>query len=158
MNNGIGNGLQERKSGNMSSGKPLSLVVSLILSGIVAVGGAAASAAPSVSEVRSLKVIKAGAPQVLVEGPARLLHVEFDSAKTVSLYSIASNGPDACRAGAADAKRTVLHTNARNTLNLNVPAGRTLCVMANGGSVDVLWHAEKMTTTGEARTVYASGQ
>jgi hypothetical protein len=142
-NNGIKNGLQERKSGTMSSRKPLSLVVSLILSGIVACGGASASTAPRVSEVRSLTVIKAGAPQVLVEGPARLLHVEFESAKMVSLYSVASNGPDACRAGAADAKRTVLHTNIRNALNLNVPAGQTVCLVANGGSIDVVWHAEK---------------
>ena len=86
MNNGIENGLQERKSGTISSRKPLPLVVSLILSGILAFGGASASAEARVSEVRGLTIIKAGAPQALVEGPARLLHVEFESAKTVSLY------------------------------------------------------------------------
>jgi hypothetical protein len=128
----------------MSSRKLRSLVVSLVLPGIVAFAGGSASAAPRVSEVRGLTVIKAGAPQVLVEGPARLLHVEFESAKTVSLYSVASNGPDACRTGAADAKRTVPHTNVRNALNLSVPAGQTVCVVANGGSVDLVWHAEEM--------------
>ena len=158
MNNGIENGLEERTSGTMSSPKQLSLVVSLVLSGIVASGDASASSAPRVSEVRGLTVIKAGAPQVLVEGPARLLHVEFESADVVSLYSVASNGPDACRTDAADAKRTVLHPNVRNALNLNVPAGQTVCLVANGGSVDVVWHADKMTTAGEARTTYASDQ
>jgi hypothetical protein len=138
------------------SRKPLSLVVSSILFGIVAFNGASASAAAPVSEVRGLTVIKAGVPQVLVEGPARLLHIDFDSAKTVSLYSVASGGPDACRTRAAGAKRTVLQANVRNALSLDVPAGQTVCVVANAGSVDVVWHAEKMTTAGEARTAYAS--
>ncbi|HTB57633.1 MAG TPA: hypothetical protein VLC06_07145 [Polyangia bacterium] len=140
----------------MSSRKQLSLVVSLILSGIVASGGASVSAAPRVGEVRGVTVIKAGAPQVLVEGPARLLHVEFESPEMVSLYRVASNGPDACRTDRADAKRTMLHSNVRNTLNLNVPAGQTVCVAANANSVDVVWHADKMTTAAEARTTYAS--
>jgi hypothetical protein len=155
MNNGIETVF--RKGGREPClRKPVSLVVSLSLSGIVAFGGASASAAPRVSEVRGLTVIKAGVPQVLVEGPARLLHVDFESAQTVSLYSVASNGPDACRTGAADAKHTALHPNVRNALSLNVPAGQTVCVVATGDSVDVVWHAEKMTTAGEARTAYAS--
>jgi hypothetical protein len=118
MNNGIENGLHERNSGTMSSRKSLSLVASVILSGLVAFGsfGAIASAAPRASDLRGQKVLSAGVPQELVEGPARLLHVGFEGAQAVSLYSVDSRngGSDACRSGAASAKRTPLRARVRN--------------------------------------------
>ena len=147
----------------MSSRKSVSLVASVILSGLVAFGsfGATASAAPRASDLRGQKVLSAGVPQVLVEGPARLLHVGFDGAKAVSLYSVDSrnDGPNACRSGAAAAKRTALHARVRNALNLNVAPGQTVCLVAEGGSVEVAWHAEPATPasggTAGAQTSYA---
>jgi hypothetical protein len=145
MNNGIENALQERDSGTMSSRKSLSLVAAVILSGIVAFGGAGAvaSAAPRGADVRSQTVLDAGAPQSVVAGPARLLHVDFEGARTVTLYSVDSRtgGPEACRTGGANAKRLPLRANVRNALDLDVAAGQTVCLVAGGGSVQVAWHA-----------------
>jgi hypothetical protein len=165
MNNGIENGLQERNSGTMSSRKSLSLVASVILSGLVAFGsfGATASAAPRASDLRGQKMLSAGAPQVLVEGPARLLHVDFEGARAVSLYSVDSrnDGPNACRSGAAAAKRTPLRARVRNALDLNVAPGQTVCLVAEGGSVEVAWHAEPARSVGGTagtQTNYASSR
>src|ERR1700690_1164753 len=149
MNNGIENGLQERNSGTMSSRKSLSLVASVILSGLAAFGrfGATASAVPRAKDLRGQTVLNTGTPQSLVAGPARLLHVDFEGARAVSLYSVDSRngGPDACRAGAAGAKRSALRTNVRNALDLDVPAGQTVCLVTDGGSVEVAWHAQQST-------------
>ena len=164
MNNEIENGLQERNSGTMSSRKSLSLVASLILSGLVAFGsfGATASAASRAQDLRGQKMLSAGSPQSVVAGPARLLHVDFESARTVSLYNVDSRngGPDACRAGAAAAKRSALRTNVRNALDLDVPAGQTVCLVADGGSVEVAWHAQQAAPIagGTVGTAYASNR
>ena len=144
MNNGIDNGLQERDSGTMSSRKSLSLIAAVILSGIVAFGGggAVASAAPRGTDVRCQTVLSAGVPQSVVAGPARLLHVDFEGARAVSLFSVDSRGggADACRTGVATAKRLPLRANMRNALDLDVAAGQTVCLVADGGSVQVAWH------------------
>jgi hypothetical protein len=161
MNNGIENGLQERNSGTMSSRKSLSLVASVILSGLVAFGSfrATASATPRAQDVRGQTVLNTGSPQVVVAGPARLLHVDFEGARAVSLYSVDSRngGTDACRAGAAGAKRSALRTNVRNALDLDVPAGQTVCLVADGGSVEVAWHAQQ-SAGGTIGTAYASNR
>ena len=161
MNNEIENGLQERNSGTMSSQKSLSLVASVILSGLVAFGsfGATASAAPRAQDVRGQTVLNAGAPQVVVAGPARLLHVDFEGSRSVSLYSVdsRSGGTDACRVGAPSAKRSALRTNVRNALDLDVPAGQTVCLAADGGSVEVAWHAQQ-GAGGVVGTTYASNR
>src|ERR1022692_908624 len=147
MNNGIENGLHERNSGTMSSRKSVSL-------------GASASAASRAQDLRGQKMLSAGVPQVLVEGPARLLHVDFEGARAVSLYSVDSRneGPNACRSGAVAAKRTPLRARVRNALDLNVAPGQTVCLVAEGGSVEVAWHAEPAPFTGTngAQTIYAS--
>jgi hypothetical protein len=150
MRNGIENELHERNSGTMSSRKSLSLVASVILSGIVAFGsfGASASAGSRrAPDVRGQTVLTAAAPQLVVAGPARLLHVDVEGARAVSLYSVASGngGADACRGGASAAKRA-LRTNASNELNLDVAAGQTVCLSADGGSVQVAWHAQQPGT------------
>jgi hypothetical protein len=133
----------------MSSRKKLSLVASVVLSGIVAFGsfGAVASASPRrAPDVRGETMLSAAAPQLVVAGPARLLHVDVEGARGgVSLYSVdsASGGSEACRAGAASAKRA-LRTNATNELDLDVAAGQTVCLVADGGSVEVAWHAQQV--------------
>jgi hypothetical protein len=161
MNNGIENGLQERNSGTMSSRKSLSLVASLILSGLVAFGsfGATALAAPRAQDLRGQTVLNAGSPQLVVAGPARLLHVDFESARAVSLFSVESRngGTDACRVGAAGAKRTALRARVRNALDINVAAGQTVCLVADGGSVEVAWHAQQ-SAGGVVGTAYASNR
>ena len=147
MNNGIENGLHERNFGTMSSRKSLSLVASVILSGLVAFGsfGASASAGSRRGpDLRGQTMLTAAAPQQVVAGPARLLHVDVEGARVVSLYSVASGGGgvDACRVGASAAKRA-LRTNASNELDLDVAAGQTVCVSADAGSVQVAWHAQQ---------------
>ena len=132
----------------MSSRKKLSLVASVVLSGMVAFGsfGATASASPRrAPDVRGDTMLSAAAPQLVVAGPARLLHVDVEGARGVSLYSVdsASGGSQACRAGAASAKRA-LRTNATNELDLDVAAGQTVCLVADGGSVEVAWHAQQV--------------
>ncbi len=128
----------------MSSRKSLSLIAAVILSGIVAFGGggAVASAAPRGTDVRCQTVLSAGVPQSVVAGPARLLHVDFEGARAVSLFSVDSRGggADACRTGVATAKRLPLRANMRNALDLDVAAGQTVCLVADGGSVQVAWH------------------
>jgi hypothetical protein len=137
-----------RELGAMSARtrKPLLFFTSVMLFGMVAVGGASsvASATPRGPDVRGQAVLNVGAPQLLVEGPARLLHVDFEGARAVSLYSVDSwnVGADACRAGAPAAKRLGLHTNVRNALDLDVPPGRAMCLVAEDGSVQVAWHAQ----------------
>ncbi len=130
----------------MSSRKSLSLVASVILSGLVAFGsfGASASAAHRAPDVRGQTVLTTAAPQLVVAGPARLLHVDVEGARAVSLYSVDSTkgGPEACRNGAASAKRA-LRMNASNELDLDVVAGQTVCLSADGGSVQVAWHAQQ---------------
>jgi len=131
----------------MSSRKSLSLVASVILSGLVAFGsfGASASAASRrAPDVRGQTVLTTAAPQLVVAGPARLLHVDVEGARAVSLYSVSSTkgGPEACRAGAATPKRA-LRMNASNELDLDVVAGQTVCLSADGGSVQVAWHAQQ---------------
>jgi hypothetical protein len=151
MNNGIKNGLHERTFGTMSSNKSRSLVASVILSGLVAFGsfGASASAGSRRGpDLRGQTVLTAAAPQPVVAGPARLIHVDVEGARVVSLYSVASGngGVDACRAGASAGKRA-LRTNASNELDLDVVAGQTVCLSAAGGSVQVAWHAQQPAGT-----------
>ncbi len=138
----------------MSSRKSLSLVASVILSGLVAFGSfgtAASAAARGAGDVRTQTVLSAGAPQSVVAGPARLLHVDFEGGRPVSLYSVDSKsaGPDACRTGLSTAKRSVLRANVRNALDLDVAAGQTVCLVADGGSVQVAWHAQSGSAGGK---------
>lgn len=132
----------------MSSGKSLSLVASVILSGLVAFGSFGATAAAASqrgSDVRGQTVLTAAAPQQVVAGPARLLHVDVEGKRAVSFYSVDSRngGPEACRAGSPSAKRSALRTNASNQLDLDVAAGRTVCLVATEGPVQVAWHAQQ---------------
>jgi hypothetical protein len=165
MNNGIENELQERSSGTMSSRKKVSLVASVVLSGIVALGsfGATASASPRISDVRAQTVLNAGSPRLVVAGPARLLHVDFEGSRSVSLFSVDSRngGPDACRTGAPTAKR-LLHSNVRNALDLDVASGQTVCLVADGSSVQVAWHAQQAAPsvggTAGTQPLYASNR
>jgi hypothetical protein len=144
----------EKELGAMSTRtrKPLSFFTSAVLSGIVAFGGAgaAASATSRAADVRGQAVLNAGAPQFVVAGPAHLLHVDFEGERAVSLYSVDSwnGGADACRAGAPAARRLALRTNVRNALDLDVPPGRTICLVAEDGSVQVAWHAQATPLAG----------
>jgi hypothetical protein len=164
MNNGIENGLHERNSGTMSSRKSLSLVASVILSGLVAFGSFGATAAAASrrgSDVRGQTVLTAASPQLVVAGPARLLHVDVEGKRAVSFYSVDSrkDGPEACRAGSPSAKRSALRTNASNQLDLDVAAGQTVCLVTTEGSVQVAWHAQQAVAgTRGAETVHASNR
>ncbi len=148
----------------MSSRKSLSLVASVILSGLVAFGSFGATAAAASrrgSDVRGQTVLTAAAPQLVVAGPARLLHVDVEGKRAVSFYSVDSRtgGPEACRAGSPSAKRSALRTNASNQLDLDVAAGQTVCLVTTEGPVQVAWHAQQAVAgTLGTDTVHASNR
>jgi len=107
----------------------------------------AASALHRAAEVRVATTLDAGTPQLIVSGPARLLHVDVRGHKALNIYSVKRDAT-----GAADCASTVrsearpLRQSASTVLNLRVREDEAICLAgaaADGGQADVSWHARR---------------
>ena len=103
------------------------------------------------NDVRSTAQMSATTgPRVVVAGPARLLHVDVHGDRAFTIYAVArQTGTDAdCLAAAATPAISVARANRRRPLDIDVPAGRVVC-LANGSdaggrqSAEVSWHARR---------------
>jgi hypothetical protein len=101
------------------------------------------------AEVRGATRLAAGSPQVIVSGPARLLHVNVRGRQALSIYSVkrdasgAVNCADKARSGAF-----LLRPGASNELNLEVLYDEAICLANAAGdaapdNADVSWHARR---------------
>ena len=112
-------------------------------------GVAGAAGMQRAAEVRGATTLAVGSPQVIVCGPARLLHVNVRGRQALSIYSVkrdangAVNCADKVRSGAF-----LLRQGASNELNLEVLYDEAICLANAAGEAapddaDVSWHARR---------------
>lgn len=111
---------------------------------------------------RSAHIEHGATPRMLVEGPARLLHLDVRGERVFSIYSVERrSGTEAdCLSDGASVHASVARAERRVQLNLDVPDGRALCLTgAAGGRTgrgsDVSWHVRRVTPNAPAGTMYA---
>jgi hypothetical protein len=105
-------------------------------------------------DVHASATLEAGAARVLVQGPARLLHVDVETRDGLALYTAARNQGTDADCAAAGSERVRLHAGGSNRVNLAVGAGDVLCVTAPAARAAVMWHAEKV----DGRGAHADGE
>jgi len=115
--------------------------------GAALMAGGCAAGGVTHAEVRMATTVKAGSAQVMVNGPARLLHVDVRGRQSLNVYSV-KRGTD----GAVDCADKVrseiasLRQGTSNQLNVEVRGDEAVC-LANESSgadhADVSWHARR---------------
>lgn len=125
-------------------------------------GATTAAGGGSVDLRRSAHIEHGGTPRMLVEGPARLLHLDVHGDRVFSIYSVERrSGTEAdCLSDGASVHASVARAERRVHLNLDVPGGRTLCLAGAAGAAagrasDVSWHARRVPPDAPAVTLYA---
>ena len=112
-------------------------------------GVASASGMQRAAEVRGATTLAAGSPQVIVSGPARLLHVNVHGREALSIYSVKRDATGAVNC--ADKVRSggfLLRQGASNELNLEVLYDEAICLANAAGDAApddaaVSWHARR---------------
>jgi hypothetical protein len=99
-------------------------------------------------DVRVATTLQGGIPQLVVSGPARVLHVDVRGRQNVSMYSVkrGADGSFSCAAEVHTDLRT-LQRAASNELNLPVGEDEGVCLANAAGDgaprADVSWHARR---------------
>ena len=99
-------------------------------------------------DVRVATTLQGGSPQLVVSGPARVLHVDVRGRQDVSMYSV-KRGADGSISCAAEIRTDVrtLERAASNELNLVVGEDEGVCLANAAGEgaprADVSWHARR---------------
>jgi hypothetical protein len=99
-------------------------------------------------DVRVATTLLGGSPQLVVSGPARVLHVDVRGRQDVRMYSV-RRGADGSVNCAAEVRADVraLERAASNELNLLVGEDEGVCVANAAGDgaprADVSWHARR---------------
>ena len=91
--------------------------------------------------------IAGDATRVLVAGPALLMHVDVDGRDDLSLYAVRrSAGTEADCGAARIGEPRRLRPGVPNQVNIEVPAGQSICVGAapNARTAAVMWHARRV--------------
>ena len=139
------------------AGAVISAVAAMLMaSGCSAVGGSGLQRA---AEVRVATTLEAGSPKVVVEGPARLLHVDVRGSRALNIYSVKRDASGAVNcADKARSNARPLRASASTELNLQVREDEAVCLAADAADArraDVSWHArrgaEAATETLQAR-------
>jgi hypothetical protein len=116
----------------------------LMASGCNAAG---ASALRRAAEVRVATTLEAGSPQLIVSGPARLLHVNVHGHKAVTIYSVKRDASGAVNCAAAvRSDLQALRQSASTELNRRVGEDEAVCLAhdaGDAGRTDVSWHARR---------------
>lgn len=125
-------------------------VVSMIAAVMMASGCGVSGGMQRAAEVRVATRLEAGSPKVIVNGPARLLHVNVHGRGSLNVYSVkraadgTANCADAVRSGVVSLRQGV-----SNELNMAVHADEAVC-LANTNATDtgprgsdVSWHARR---------------
>jgi len=124
-------------------------VVSMIAAVLMA-SGCGVSGGVQRAEVRVATRLEAGSPKVIVNGPARLLHVNVHGRASLNVYSVkrAADGTANC-ADKVRSEVVALRQGVSNELNLAVHADEAVC-LANANATeasprgsDVSWHARR---------------
>jgi hypothetical protein len=112
-------------------------------------GVASASGMQRAAEVRGATALAAGSPQLIVSGPARLLHVDVRGRQALSIYSVKRDARGAVNcADKLRSKALPLRQGVSNELNLEVHHDEAICLANDGGDAapriaDVSWHARR---------------
>jgi hypothetical protein len=98
-------------------------------------------------DVRVATTLQGGSPQLVVSGPARVLHVNVAGRQDVSIYSV-KRGEDGSVSCATEVRTgvRVLKRAASNELNLPVGEDEGVCLAnaaGDGARADVSWHARR---------------
>jgi hypothetical protein len=99
-------------------------------------------------DVRVAMTLRSGSPQLVVSGPARVLHVEVAGRQDVSIYSVkrGADGSVSCATEIRTGVR-VLKRAASNDLDLVVDEDEGVCLANAAGDgaprADVSWHARR---------------
>jgi hypothetical protein len=137
------------------------------LLGVLFVGSGSAGAAQRAyaGDVRARAALRAGSPQLVAVGPARLLHIdvlEGSSAKMYRMIGHDGQAPDCARTTGVE-QRSPLHHDS-NALNLDLPPGQVVCVevdtVTDRGHTSVAWHVERgvQTSSPAAATMVATAR
>jgi hypothetical protein len=123
------------------AGAIVSAVAAALMASGCAVGGT------NRPEVRVITTLEAGAPQMMVSGPARLLHVDVHGRQSLNVYAVkrGADGTANC-ADKASSEVVSLRQGGSNDLNMVVRDGEAVCVAntsTNARSADVSWHARR---------------
>src|SRR5262249_34681496 len=99
------------------------------------------------ADVRVATTLQGGSPQLVVSGPARVLHVDVGGRQDVSIYSVkrGADGSVSCT-GKVRGNVRALERAASNDLNLVVGEDEGVCLAKAAGDasrVDVSWHASR---------------
>jgi len=116
-------------------------------------------------DVRVATTLQGGSPQLVVSGPARVLHVDVGARQDVNIYSV-KRGADGSVSCTGKVRKDVraLEPAASNDLNLVVGEDEAVC-LANAASdgaprADVSWHARRGASApveiGHPRTLASS--
>jgi hypothetical protein len=95
---------------------------------------------------------------VLLRGPAFLLHVSVDGRDELALYVVArKDGSETDCLGNPTGERRRLRPGVANRVNLAVAANQTVCVAAlpNAHGVAITWHARRMDGGAASRQALA---
>ncbi|HEY7375656.1 MAG TPA: hypothetical protein VIF57_26100 [Polyangia bacterium] len=99
------------------------------------------------AEVRVATTLGAGSSQLIVSGPARLLHVDVRSRKTLNIYRVKLDATGAADcASAVRSEVRALRESASTELDLAVRDDEAIClanVAGDSGRADVSWHARR---------------
>jgi hypothetical protein len=98
-------------------------------------------------DVRVATTLQGGSPQLVVSGPARVLHVDLRGRQNVSMYRV-KRGADGSVSCVAEVRTDVRALKRAGSNELNLPVGEDEGVcLANaaddGARADVSWHARR---------------
>lgn len=105
--------------------------------------------------VHASTTLEAAAPRVLLQGPARLLHVDVEGRDGLAIYTAArSHGTDADCAAPSAGERVRLHAGSSNRVNLAIADGEVVCVTALAARAAIMWHAARV----DGQAAHADGE
>jgi hypothetical protein len=115
-------------------------------------GGCTTTGVQRAVDVRAATTLQGGRPQLVVSGPARVLHVDVAGRQDVSIYSVkrSADGSVSCATAVRTGVR-VLERAASNDLDLAVGEDEGVCLANAAGDsaprADVSWHARRGAST-----------
>jgi hypothetical protein len=139
---------------SISDGRSLALATVLaIAAGSPGCAGASGSIRPRTLDVRGTALVSDREPRMLIEGPARLLHVDVDGKPDVALFRVPhqSGSPADCSRPGVSAAADSLVRSGTNHVNLEIGADEAVCfaVRPTGDrsqAMNVSWHARARKT------------
>ena len=137
----------------------LAMAVGCLMAGAVGCAAQGGSQRLPEVDVRRAAVVSGDAPELLLEGPGWLLHVNHERRSDVTIYRVARRAGNAadCRSTGAEMWDTTEPVDTLGRVTLYVRAGEMACARASR-SVRLSWHAQPLAAPDLTREALASLQ